>query len=79
MRAICVWCNKELGERPGPKDEITHGMCQSCSDNMKSQVRARATITRQDYQDYSDNYLRGLGILGMQDGEDIVLTQWRRK
>lgn len=36
MKAVCAWCQRDLGERPGPADAITHGICSPCSDNFLS-------------------------------------------
>ncbi len=33
MKHICAWCQKDLGDAPGPSGLITHGICKTCSDN----------------------------------------------
>jgi hypothetical protein len=30
MKRICCKCGKYLGEKPGPKDAVTHGFCDPC-------------------------------------------------
>ena len=30
MRALCAWCSRDLGERPGPEGAVTHGICPAC-------------------------------------------------
>lgn len=30
MKAECAWCGKELGLRPGPDGQTTHGICDDC-------------------------------------------------
>jgi len=30
MKRICCKCGKYLGEKPGPKDVVTHGFCDPC-------------------------------------------------
>lgn len=32
MKRICAWCKKELGEKPGNPELITHGICEPCAD-----------------------------------------------
>jgi len=27
---VCAWCGKEMGRKPGPENEITHGACPEC-------------------------------------------------
>jgi hypothetical protein len=27
---VCAWCNGEMGFKPGPSHEITHGICPDC-------------------------------------------------
>jgi len=35
MILICAWCGKELGEKEPLEDkDITHGICESCSDRI---------------------------------------------
>ena len=31
MKAVCAWCNLDLGERPGPAEAITHTICPACA------------------------------------------------
>ncbi|MGE5893098.1 MAG: hypothetical protein ACM34I_03490 [bacterium] len=41
MRHVCAWCRKELSaEDPGsrPDDSVSHGICQSCADNLFFQM-----------------------------------------
>jgi len=30
MRAVCAWCQTDLGGRPGPEGAVTHGICPAC-------------------------------------------------
>jgi len=30
MKRVCCSCKKYLGEKPGPKDAVTHGFCDPC-------------------------------------------------
>jgi len=34
MERICAWCNKSMGQKDGPSDVVTHGMCDDCLCNM---------------------------------------------
>jgi len=42
MTVTCAWCNAELGERRGPADTISHGICRICFDklNVKSESKS---------------------------------------
>lgn len=31
MKASCSWCGADLGQRPGPVDQVTHGICRQCA------------------------------------------------
>lgn len=31
MKAFCAWCGKDLGERPGAADHVTHSICRTCA------------------------------------------------
>lgn len=38
--AVCAWCGKDLGDRPGLKDgEVSHGMCQDCYTKVVGQIK----------------------------------------
>ncbi len=37
MRLICAWCRRDIGRVKGsklPDSEISHGICESCQDNI---------------------------------------------
>lgn len=36
MKAVCAWCGADLGEREGPADQTTHGVCPPCASNWRS-------------------------------------------
>ena len=40
MKRICCVCKKYLGEKPGPKDMITHGYCESCLEIYMAEMEA---------------------------------------
>ena len=40
MKRICCVCKKYLGEKPGPKDMITHGFCDPCLKIYKAKMMA---------------------------------------
>ena len=40
MKRICCVCNKYLGEKPGPKDAVTHGFCDPCLKIYKAEMMA---------------------------------------
>ena len=31
MTVICAWCGGGMGEKPGPANEVSHGICQPCA------------------------------------------------
>lgn len=35
IRVKCSWCNKDMGEKPGP-DNTTHGICDECVERVLS-------------------------------------------
>jgi Tfp pilus assembly protein PilZ len=41
MTITCAWCSADLGERRGPADTISHGICRVCFDklNVKSESK----------------------------------------
>lgn len=42
MLAVCAWCKEELGWRPGPEGQVTHGICKPCQARLQ-RVRRRPT------------------------------------
>jgi len=30
MKVECCMCNIDMGEKPGPEDQISHGLCPGC-------------------------------------------------
>ena len=40
MKAVCAWCNIDLGERHGPDEKITHGICEPCKAKMIAEIYA---------------------------------------
>jgi hypothetical protein len=34
MIRVCAWCSRTMGEKPGPENVITHGICPACSDEV---------------------------------------------
>jgi len=40
MKRICCVCKKYLGEKPGPKDMITHGYCDPCLKIYMAEIEA---------------------------------------
>lgn len=42
MKQVCTWCGKDMSEKEGPEDAVTHGMCEDCA------VHERAKLA--DYQ-----------------------------
>ena len=40
MKRICCVCKKYLGEKPGPKEMITHGYCDGCLEIYMAEIEA---------------------------------------
>ena len=34
MKITCDWCQKMLSEAPGPKTEVSYGICPECMENL---------------------------------------------
>ena len=32
MKVVCAWCGKDMGEKRGPKNKISHAMYPSCKE-----------------------------------------------
>lgn len=45
MKIICCVCNKELGEKEGPDDEVSHSYCEPC--------KAEAMMEVHNYESYT--------------------------
>jgi DNA-directed RNA polymerase subunit RPC12/RpoP len=41
MKAICSWCGKDMGKRPGPGEAITHSICADCGRKMLLEAMAK--------------------------------------
>ena len=39
MKVICAWCNRELGEKEGPEEKVSHGMCRKCADRFLADAK----------------------------------------
>lgn len=40
MRVTCAWCSRDMGEKMGPDDLTTHGICDSCA----AQIRKHTEV-----------------------------------
>ncbi|MDY6792850.1 MAG: hypothetical protein SWH54_16420 [Thermodesulfobacteriota bacterium] len=38
MKRVCCKCGKYLGEKPGPKDAVTHGFCDPCLEIYRAEM-----------------------------------------
>lgn len=38
MKVICGWCNRAMGEKPGPAEHTSHGMCVACEKRMNDEM-----------------------------------------
>ncbi len=37
MKIECAWCGKDQGEKEGPEEHVTHGICEVCADKLLKQ------------------------------------------
>lgn len=35
MMVICAWCSRDMGEKMGPDDLTTHGICDACAEQIR--------------------------------------------
>lgn len=42
MKAICCWCGKFLGDRPGTGDKVTGGICPDCMERELAEMEKAA-------------------------------------
>jgi len=54
VKVVCAWCQFDMGTKEGPKDIVSHGMCDRCYEDMsgafdevKSRQEERGTIVDQ--------------------------------
>ena len=40
MKHECAWCGKDLGAGPGPKEAVSHGICEDCAKVLKAEAAA---------------------------------------
>lgn len=40
MKRECCVCHKFLGEKPGPKDAVSHGFCEPCLEIYRAKMMA---------------------------------------
>ena len=38
MKIVCAWCKKEMGNKDGDNETITHGMCEQCETKFEKQI-----------------------------------------
>lgn len=38
MKVICSWCKRSMGEKMGPPELITHGICAACLVEIEKQM-----------------------------------------
>lgn len=48
MMKVCAWCNKVIPEESAPDNQITHGICEECSDKMMDDLNALRAHKRRD-------------------------------
>jgi hypothetical protein len=39
MKVICGWCDRDMGEKLGPDNLISHGICKQCSDKIRQEMK----------------------------------------
>ena len=38
MKSVCSWCGADLGEKDGPANLISHGICPACYEAVSATV-----------------------------------------
>lgn len=39
MKVVCAWCGKDLGEKEGSTEFVSHGICEECKDKASKEVK----------------------------------------
>lgn len=42
MKVVCAWCKRDMGEKMGPAELVTHSICKACKDKIEEQERKGA-------------------------------------
>ena len=45
MKVECAWCGKDMGEKLGPKDTTSHGICKECFDKVSQELEIEGRRT----------------------------------
>jgi len=41
MRVECSWCGRDMGEKFGPENGVSHGICGQCQEKVAAEIHAR--------------------------------------
>jgi len=44
MKVVCAWCGRKIGEKEGPEDKISHGICPSCKKKLVDDSKKNAFL-----------------------------------
>ena len=44
MAVVCAWCGRSMGEKMGPDDLITHGICRYCQNEVSAEIETRTSV-----------------------------------
>lgn len=44
MKVVCAWCLRDMGEKMGPDNLTTHGICGPCLDKIEGELQLRGKI-----------------------------------
>lgn len=47
MKVRCAWCGRDMGEKMGPDNLVTHGICKPCLDRIEKELQERRNAQRQ--------------------------------
>lgn len=39
LKIICAWCKKDMGEREGTKEGVSHGICPECAEKQRAEIK----------------------------------------
>lgn len=44
MKTICAWCKIDLGDKPGPDHQVSHGICKDCYKKQLEQLKPEDSL-----------------------------------
>lgn len=44
MKVRCAWCGDDMGEKFGPAELVTHGICGPCQERVAREIQQRTEV-----------------------------------